>query len=101
MLLLLEDAAPRYLHEGHATAQRTLVEGLRDGISGMLGALADLRRPPAYNVIFHTGPGAGIYLEFLPYTQEVGGFEQAGLWSCQANPETCAGRLREFIASTP
>ena len=63
----------------------------------MRQALASIGRHVAYNVVVHTGPGAGIYVEFLPYSQEVGGYEQAGLWICQASPIDTAQQLREMI----
>ena len=46
------------------------------------------------------GPGAGLYFEFLPYTQETGGFEKLGLWVCQNNPHNVAAQLRETIHSS-
>jgi hypothetical protein len=54
-------------------------------------------REIAYNVITHNGPGAGLYFEFLPYTQESGGFEQLGLFVCQAEPEAAAAQIRHAI----
>ena len=42
-------------------------------------------------------PGAGIYFEFLPLTQETGGFEQLGLSICQSEPAVAAAQLRETI----
>jgi hypothetical protein len=51
----------------------------------------------AFNVIVHNGPGAGLYVEFLPFTQETGGFEHLGLWVCQGNAEDSAATLRQIM----
>jgi hypothetical protein len=51
----------------------------------------------AYIFTIHTGPGAGIYFEFLPHTQEMGGFEHLGLWVCNDSPANAAANLREVI----
>ena len=59
--------------------------------------MPEIGRELAYNVITHNGPGAGIYFEFLPYTQETGGFEHLGLYVCQQNPKTAAARLRQLL----
>jgi galactose-1-phosphate uridylyltransferase len=72
-------------------------EALALGSTLMTKALLLLEREIAYNVIFHTGPGTGIYLEFLPHTQENGGFEQMGMNVCQESPFTAARVLREFL----
>jgi len=53
--------------------------------------------PPAYNMIVNNGPGCGLYLEFLPKTQMMGGYEQIGLFVCQANATDCAQLLRQEI----
>ncbi len=42
-------------------------------------------------VIFYI---AGLYFEFLPYTQEQGGLEQLGLSICQMEPERAAQDIR-------
>jgi galactose-1-phosphate uridylyltransferase len=56
-----------------------------------------LGREIAYNVVTHNGPGAGLYFEFLPYTQEMGGYEHLGLFICQGDPEEVAERLRAYL----
>ena len=58
-------------------------------------------RDLAYNIVTHSGPGAGLYLEFLPYTQEQGGLERLGLHVCQATPGQAAARLRAALQAWP
>ena len=51
----------------------------------------------AYTVLTNNGPGAGLYFEFLPYTQEIGGYEQLGLFLCQEDPRKAALKLRSIM----
>jgi len=63
----------------------------------MLSIMPAIGREPAYNILTNNGPGAGLYFEFQPYTQEFGGFEQLGLLICQADPFQAAGHLRHLL----
>ena len=56
-------------------------------------------REPAYNITINNGPGAALYIEILPYTQETGGFEHLGLWVCQDNVNNVAKNLKREIKS--
>lgn len=38
-----------------------------------------------------------IAVEFLPFTQKTGGFEQLGLWVCQGNAHDSAATLRQMM----
>jgi galactose-1-phosphate uridylyltransferase len=96
MLFVLRDSSKRFLHELDREETGALADGLHDGILLMRRGLESLGRHVAYNVVFHVGAGAGIYVEFLPYSQEVGGYEQSGYWSCQASPQATAGLLRSL-----
>jgi hypothetical protein len=51
-------------------------------------------------VITHSGPGAGLYFELLPYAQETGGFEHIGLCVCQVNPLQVSNHLRQVISNS-
>jgi galactose-1-phosphate uridylyltransferase len=97
MMLLLKDASKRHLHQLTEAEIEAVAEGWRDAIRAMRLVLAKIGRELAYNVIAHNGPGAGIYFEFLPYTQEAGGFEHLGLYVCQQSPKTAAVRMRELL----
>jgi hypothetical protein len=59
--------------------------------------MVEIDKEIAFNVVTNNGPGAGIYFEFLPYTQETGGAEHLGLIVCQQNPKNAATRLRELL----
>ena len=54
-------------------------------------------RVHAYNLVFHTGPIGGLYVEAIAPTQTVGGFEQAGMWINLQRPADSARALREAL----
>ena len=59
-----------------------------------------LGRNPAFNLITHNSGHGALYFEFLPYTQERGGFEQLGLYLSQTAPGTAAGFYRSFFGNS-
>lgn len=89
MVYTVHDDGPENLFQLTEVQLQDLGDALAAAIGAMRALFPRLGKEPAYNVVFNTGPGAGIYLEFLPYTQETGGFEHAGLYVCQATPELC------------
>ncbi|MFP4331332.1 MAG: hypothetical protein ACLFP6_11495 [Spirochaetaceae bacterium] len=95
-LYLLHNSQPALLSELSRSDLSALAEGFARGMELMRRVLAALGREVAYNVLLHTGAGAGIYLEFLPWTQENGGFEQLGLSACQGVPAEAARQLRQL-----
>ncbi len=99
MMLLVKDAGKRYLHQLTEAELAAVAEGWRDATRAIHAIMPQIGRETAYNVIVNNGPGAGLYFEFLPYTQEIGGVEHLGLLVCQELPEQAAARLREFLAA--
>ena len=97
MLLVVKDVGKKYLCELTPAEIAAFAEGWCDAIGAMLDVMEIIGKEPAYNVTVNNGPGAGIYVEFLPYTQETGGLEHLGLWVCQDNPRNVAAHLRETI----
>jgi galactose-1-phosphate uridylyltransferase len=97
MMLLVKDSGKRYLHELTEAELTAVADGWHDAIRAMLWVMPNIGRETAYNMVTHNGPGAGLYFEFLPYTQETGGFEQLGLSVCQGNPRDAAAQLRRFL----
>lgn len=98
MFLLVKDASKRYLHQLNDKEVSAVVKGWKVATRAMLSVVNGLDREAAYNVVVFNGPGSGIYIEFLPFTQETGGYELAGLSVCQSNPSDAASRLREIIS---
>jgi galactose-1-phosphate uridylyltransferase len=99
MILLVKDCRRRYLHQLDPRELKAVAQGWHDAIYGMRAVLPQVGREIAYNVITSNGPGAGLYFEFLPYTQEIGGVERLGLFVCQESPERAAANLRDLLGS--
>lgn len=95
--LVFRRTEARYLSELAAEELAVLAEALHDGIALMRSVLPRLGRSLAYNIIVHNGPGAGLYVDFLPYTQEQGGYEHLGLILCQADPLEVAQHARSMV----
>ncbi len=98
MILLLKATYRRHLFELNGEELAAVAQGWRDATVAIHRIMPQLGRELAYNVIAHNGPGAGLYFEFLPYTQETGGFEHLGLYVCQGNPAEAATHLRQLLA---
>lgn len=99
MMLLMKDPTKGYLHQLGDHELSAVAEGWGDAIRAIRQIMPGIGRELAYNVVTHNGPGAGLYFEFLPYTQEHGGFEQLGLIICQGNPGDVASHLQEVIGN--
>ena len=97
LMLLMSDTEKQWLHQLDEEELLSVALGWRDGIRVVLRSMEWLGREPAYNVTSNAGPGAGIYFDFVPHTQEYGGFEQMGLWVCQETPKRAAERARRFL----
>lgn len=94
MMLLLKDTSLRYLHDLPYEALSDIARAWRDAIRAIRVAMPAIGREIAYNITCHNGPGAGLYFEFLPFTQEFGGLEHLGLFACQADPYVVADHIR-------
>jgi hypothetical protein len=97
MMLLLKDTAKRHIYELSAPEISAVTAGWQDATRAFHSIMPQIGRETAFNVITHNGPGAGLYFEFLPYTQETGGFEHLGLIVCQADPSQVADQLRKLL----
>ena len=99
MQLVLKDVSKSHLFELSEKELAAVADGWQDAIRIMLAIMPKIGRETAYNVTTHNGEGSGLYFEFLPYTQEMGGFEHLGLYLCQGNPYTAAQTARETLTS--
>lgn len=97
MILLIKDVKKRQLHELTLPQITAVAEGWHDALRVIRRIMPEIGKEIAYNVVTHNGPGAGLYFEFLPYTQEMGGFEHLGLFVCQGSPGEAANRLRAYL----
>ncbi|MBG0786500.1 MAG: hypothetical protein H0S79_15490 [Anaerolineaceae bacterium] len=101
MVLLIKDPQKSYLHSLTEDELNAVSDGWRDAIRIMLSVIPRIGKEVAYNVTTHNVHGGTLYFEFLPYTQEMGGFEHLGLYLCQGNPKECAQIARELLDGYP
>jgi galactose-1-phosphate uridylyltransferase len=97
MFLLVNDIDKGYLHELDDDEIKAVTLGWQDAIRVILQVMPMIGKETAYNITTHNGPGAGLYFEFLPYTQEIGGLEHLGLVICQGNPYDSAQQIRDIL----
>jgi galactose-1-phosphate uridylyltransferase len=97
MFLVLTDTTKGHLYDLNKQEVAAIADGWRDAIRVILLTMPQIGRETAYNITTHNGFGAGLYFEFLPYTQEMGGFEHLGLYLCQGNPAAAAAHAREIL----
>jgi len=97
MILALKDTSKQYLCELSTEELQAVADAWHDAIDLILRIMPLIGKETAFNVTVHNGPGAGFYVEFLPYTQETGGFEHLGLWVCQGNTYDSAATLRQML----
>ena len=98
MMLLVKDTVKRHIFELSDSEIEAVAEGWADSTSAIHKIMPQIGRVIVYNIVTHNGLGAGLYIEFLPYTQEIGGIEQLGLIVCQENPYRAVLHLRESMA---
>ena len=97
MILALKDTKKSYLHDLDENELLAISRGWKDGTRAIRKLMPEMDKEIAFNVVTHNGAGTGIYFEFLPYTQETGGFEQLGLAICQADPLRTAEQIRMIL----
>lgn len=97
MQFVFRDTSKRYLFQLNDEELEVLAEVLQKTTLAIMDLMPQMGRETAYNFVVHNGPGAGIYVEFLPYTQEYGGYEHAGIYLCQGDPKVVANDLREYF----
>ncbi len=97
MMLLLKDTHKSYLHELNKDELNAISRGWKEACQIFNVVQPSLSREVAYNIVTHNGPGAGLYFEFFPFTQEEGGLEHLGLPVCQADPHKIAKQIRNIL----
>ena len=97
MMLIVKDVSQQHLHQLTEEEITAVAAGWGDAIKAIMAIMPKHGREIAYNVIGNNGPGAGLYFEFLPYTQESGSFEHLGLVVSEADPGIVAEELRRTI----
>ena len=97
MFLIVKDTSKKFLHELDEEEVEMVSLAWQEATRIIRLILNKMKKEEAYNVAVNNGPGAGLYIEFLPFTQLIGGFEKIGLWVCQESPFKAAEILREFV----
>jgi len=97
LILALKDSEKSTLFELNEDEVSAIAEGWKDAIRIIRRVMPLIGREIAYNVVTHNDPSGGLYFEFLPYTQEMGGFEHLGLFLCQGNPFDSAEQTRQIL----
>jgi galactose-1-phosphate uridylyltransferase len=101
MFLILKDHSKKFLHDLNEEELNAVCLAWQEATKVMLQILKSLNKEEAYNITINNGPGAGLYFEFLPFIQLLGGYEKIGLWVCQESPHVAAETLRSFINNLP
>lgn len=96
-MLVGHDSSKSYLHHFNAEERFALGQALQEVTRSLHVLLRQLGRELAYNLVFHTGPIGGFYVEILPYTQEMGGYEHLGLFICQGSPALACKLYKEVL----
>ncbi len=97
MLLLVKDTSKRFLHQLNQQESEQMVLAMQETIQALIALMAEMGITPAYNLTINNGPGCGLYLELLPKTQLMGGYEQIGLYACQSSAAKSAAQLRDYF----
>ncbi|HNH10251.1 MAG TPA: hypothetical protein PK683_17260, partial [Leptospiraceae bacterium] len=97
IFLVLKDTEKMFLHELNDEELTAVTTAWQETVRVLLQLLHNFGKEEAYNVTVNNGPGAGLYLEFLPFTQLIGGYEKIGLWVCQESPFKAAETIREYF----
>ena len=97
MQFLIKDTSKKYLHELNEKEVEALSDALHLALAAIIDIMPKIGRETAYNFVIHNGPGAGLYVEFLPYTQEYGGYEHTGIYLCQGWPQDVADSLQKYF----
>ncbi len=97
MLFLLRDTDKSYIHQLDEDELKSCAGAWQDALGVYYRLFPAIGRELAFNVIVHNGPGSGLYVEFLPYTQETGGFLHLGVYWAQGGPADVAKIIREYV----
>jgi galactose-1-phosphate uridylyltransferase len=96
-MILFGDGSKDCLHHLNDNELYSLGEALRDVMAALKILMPRMGRELAYNWVIHEGDVGGMYVEVLPWTQEMGGYEQLGMYLCQGHPQSTANYYRELI----
>ncbi|MFQ5863000.1 MAG: hypothetical protein ACE5IC_07735 [Candidatus Brocadiales bacterium] len=96
-MIVVSNDSNGYLHHLSEGTLYSLCLAIRDVSRAVVELMPRLGRELAYSWIVHEGGIGGMYIEVLPWTQEMGGYEQLGIYLCQNSPGTTVKHYRELI----
>lgn len=85
--IVFHDLKLQYMHQVPDSIWVQVGNALNIISKKIIKLMLQWRREPAFNLLFHTGEIGGMYIEIFPHTQEMGGFEHLGLYTCMTTPE--------------
>ncbi|MCP4364600.1 MAG: hypothetical protein GY800_04805 [Planctomycetes bacterium] len=97
-MIVVGDDTCGYLHHMDRDVLASFSMALRDVSRAVVELMPKLGRELAYNWIMHEGDIGGMYVEVMPWMQEMGGYEQLGIYLCQGTPEMTVNYYRELIS---
>ncbi len=95
MTLIVKESGKDFLFQLDDKEISDTAQAWSDAVSAIMEIMPAIGREPAFNIVSNTG--AGIYFDFLPFTQEFGGFEHSGLYLCQMTPDQAHRLISEKI----
>ena len=96
MMLFIKDTKKFHIYQLNDREIFSVVEAFKEATASIMKLMPLRGRKPAYNIVTHNSH-SGLYFEFLPFTQEMGGLEKLGFYICEGNPESIAAELRDAI----
>lgn len=97
-MIVVGDNSIGYLHHLNSEVLNSFCTAIRDVSRAVVELMPRMDRELAYNWIIHEGDIGGMYVEVLPWTQEMVGYEQLGIFLCQNTPGTTVKHYRELIS---
>ena len=95
-LIIPKDTSRNYLHDLKEDEKKGIAMALCDVTKALSDIMPGMGKEFAYNLEFHTS--TGFYIEVLPFTQEDGGYERAGMFVCQSEPQAAAEIYNETFS---
>ena len=92
-----KDTNKNYLYQLSASEIKGIATALHQSTKALHTIMPSWGKETSYNLIFHQGAIGGLYIEILPWTQALGGYENIGLYLSQVPPEESTICYRENI----
>ncbi len=92
------DVSKNYLYQLSLAELSGTAKALREMTEVLLAIMKnEMGLEGAYNLVFHTGPVSGMYIEILPCTQRLGGYENLGMNLCSWRAEESTQMYQKYL----